>query len=65
MSNAIIRQDGAAAVVADNLWEIRLGAVPFAAGLLAGVAGAVLVRRRAARAARPKAPVPTGSMLNG
>ena len=64
MSNAIIRQDGAAAVVADNLWEIRLGAVPFAAGLLAGVAGAVLVRRRAARAARPKAPVPTGWPVN-
>ena len=30
MSNAIIRQEGPGSVVADNLWDIRLGAVPLA-----------------------------------
>lgn len=46
MSNAIIGQDGPGAVVADNLWELRMGAAPFAAGLCAGVAGTFLVLRR-------------------
>lgn len=64
MSNAIIRQDGPGAVVADNLWEIRLGAVPFAAGLCAGVAGTVLALRRLHRAERSKAPAPTGWPVN-
>lgn len=64
MSNAIIRQDGPGAVVADNLWEFRLGAVPFAAGLLAGVAGTVLALRRARRPERPRTPVPTGWPVN-
>lgn len=64
MSNAIIRQDGPGAVVADNFWEFRLGAVPFAAGLLAGVAGTVLALRRTRHSECPRTPVPTGWPVN-
>ena len=58
MSNAIIRQEGPGSVVADNLWDIRLGAVPLALGLLSGAAGAALVLRLVRRPARPSAPMP-------
>jgi hypothetical protein len=36
MSNFIIRQQGPSSVVADNLWEIRLGAGALVLGALAG-----------------------------
>lgn len=64
MSNAIIRQGGPGSVVADNLWEFRLGAVPFAVGLLAGAAATVAVLRRTGGSARLRAPVPTGWPVN-
>lgn len=56
MSKAIIKQDGAGCVVADNLWEVHLGSVPFLLGLLTG-AGLVLglVGRPS-----PRIPAPTG-----
>lgn len=62
MSNAIVKQTGDGSVVADQLWQFRLGALPFAAGLLAGVA---LARRAAARVTPPhRAPTPTGWPVN-
>lgn len=64
MSNALIRQDGPGSVVADNLWEFRLGAVPFAVGLLAGVAGTVLTLRRAKGSEQPRTRTPTGWPVN-
>ena len=36
VSNFIIRQEGSSSVVADNLWEIRLGAEALVLGALAG-----------------------------
>ena len=36
MSNAIIKQQGDSTVVADNIWEFRLGAGSFILGALAG-----------------------------
>ncbi|WP_448071421.1 glycerophosphodiester phosphodiesterase [Georgenia yuyongxinii] len=56
MSNAIIKQQGPGAVVADNVWHLRLGAAPFALGLLAGVAAAVLARRAAGETTGARAP---------
>ena len=53
MSNAIIRQEGPGSVVADNLWDIRLGAVPLALGLLSGAAGAALVEPAAMATTTP------------
>jgi glycerophosphoryl diester phosphodiesterase len=61
MSNAIIKQ-GDNSLVADNFWELRLGALPlFAIGLAMGVTGAAVLsawRHRendlAARASTPK-----------
>lgn len=43
MSNFIIRQQGSSPVVADNLWEIRLGAGALLLGALAGGLGGMLV----------------------
>jgi glycerophosphoryl diester phosphodiesterase len=45
LSNFIIRQDGPSSVVADNLWEIRLGAGTFLAGVLAGAFGIAVAGR--------------------
>ena len=42
MSNFIIRQEGSSSVVADNLWEIRLGAGALLLGTLMGGLGSVL-----------------------
>lgn len=62
MSNAIVKQTGERSVVADQLWQFRLGALPFAAGLLAGVA---LARRAAERTTTGRrAPTPTGWPVN-
>ena len=57
MSNAIIKQ-GDNSLVADNIWEFRLGALPFVAGLVLGAAGALVLnagRERGAASAAPAA----------
>jgi glycerophosphoryl diester phosphodiesterase len=43
VSNFIIRQEGSSSVVADNLWEIRLGAGALLLGALAGGLGGALI----------------------
>ena len=60
MSNAIIRQTGAGSVVADNIWQLRLGPATFVLGLLAGAAALALARRATGGAARPRPATPTG-----
>lgn len=64
MSNAIIKQEGAGSLVADNVWQFRLGAGVFALGLLAGGAGVLLARRLGRRSSGAKASVPTGWPVN-
>jgi glycerophosphoryl diester phosphodiesterase len=64
MSNAIIKQQGPGSLVADNIWEFRLGAGGFALGLLAGGAGALAVSRAARRSARTAAATPVGWPVN-
>lgn len=41
MSNFIIRQKGPSSVVADNIWELRLGLGSLLLGLVAGGLGGV------------------------
>lgn len=60
MSNFIVRQDGHSSVVADNIWELRLGAGSMLIGALAGLLVGALVGLRAGRGA---APVGTASVL--
>jgi hypothetical protein len=43
MSNFIIRQEGPSSVVADNLWEIRLGVGSFLVGALVSALAMVAV----------------------
>jgi glycerophosphoryl diester phosphodiesterase len=43
MSNFIIRQEGPSSVVADNIWEVRLGVGSLLFGVLAGALGGALV----------------------
>jgi glycerophosphoryl diester phosphodiesterase len=64
VSNAIIRQQGAGSVVADNIWEFRLGAGVFALGLVAGGAGALVAGRLARRGGAVRAPTPMGWPVN-
>jgi glycerophosphoryl diester phosphodiesterase len=64
VSNAIIKQEGAGSLVADNVWEFQLGAGVFALGLLAGGAGALLAGRLARRSGGAKPPTPTGWPVN-
>jgi hypothetical protein len=45
VSNFIIRQEGSSPVVADNLWEIRLGVGSFLVGALASALAMVAVGR--------------------
>jgi glycerophosphoryl diester phosphodiesterase len=45
MSNFIIRQEAPSSVVADNIWEIRLGAVSFLVGALASALAIATVGR--------------------
>ena len=60
MSNAIIKQQGDSPLVADNIWEFRLGAGSFILGALAGTLVTAAVgmlsdqesRRQAAHAER-------------
>ena len=60
MSNAIIKQQGDSPVVADNIWDIQLGAGSFILGALTGA----LVTAAAARlaAARPEPVRPMGGL---
>jgi glycerophosphoryl diester phosphodiesterase len=65
MSNAIIRQHGEGSLVADNIWHLRLGAPAYAAGLLTGAAGVLLVGRWVRQSARARAaPTPAGWPVN-
>ena len=64
MSNAIIRQQGAGSLVADNFWEFRLGAGAYAMGLLTGAAGALLIGRLARGSGAPRPPTPMGWPVN-
>lgn len=64
MSNAIIKQQGDSPVVADNIWEIRLGAGSFILGALAGTLATAAVGRLTSRAATPKPPTPRGWPIN-
>jgi glycerophosphoryl diester phosphodiesterase len=53
MSNFIIKQIGPSPVVADNLWEIRLGAGALLLGALAGGLGGLLVGLHLGRRGKP------------
>ena len=65
MSNAIIKQQGDSTVVADNIWEIRLGAGSFILGALAGTLVTAAVGRLASKAgATPKPLTPRGWPIN-
>jgi len=65
MSNAIIKQQGDSPIVADNVWEFRLGAGSFILGALAGalVTGGV-TRLSAKGGAGAKPPTPRGWPIN-
>jgi glycerophosphoryl diester phosphodiesterase len=65
MSNAIIKQRGDSPIVADNIWEIRLGAGSFILGALAGTLVTAAVGRLTAKSdATPKPPTPRGWPIN-
>ena len=65
MSNAIIKQQGDSPVVADNIWEFRLGGVSFILGLLAGALVTAAAGRLTAKAdVTPKPPTPRGWPIN-
>ena len=63
MSNFIIRQEGPSSVVADNLWEIRLGVGSFLVGALVGALAMVAVGRYLGRH-QPGAKTPQGWAVN-
>ena len=63
MSNFIIRQEGPSSVVADNLWEIRLGVGSFLVGALASALAMVAVGRYLGRL-QPGARTPQGWAVN-
>jgi glycerophosphoryl diester phosphodiesterase len=65
MSNAIIKQQGDFPIVADNIWEIRLGAGSFILGALVGTLVTAAVGRLAAKGQTlPKPPTPHGWPIN-
>ena len=65
MSNAIIKQQGDSPIVADNIWEFRLGGGSFVLGALAGALVTAVVGRRIAKDdAAPKPPTPRGWPIN-
>jgi len=65
MSNAIIKQQGDSPIVADNIWQIRLGAGSFILGALAGTLVTAAVGRLAAKDdALPQPPAPRGWPIN-
>src|SRR5215217_7863825 len=64
MSNAIIKQQGDSPVVADNIWEFKLGAGSFILGALAGALVTAGVGRLIAKGELAKPPTPTGWPIN-
>jgi glycerophosphoryl diester phosphodiesterase len=64
MSNAIIKQEGDSSFVADNIWELRLGAGPLLLGLALGSLVTGLVSSRLRRADAPRPRTPTGWPVN-
>jgi glycerophosphoryl diester phosphodiesterase len=65
MSNAIIKQQGDSPVVADNIWEFRLGGASFVLGALAGALVTAALGRLAAKGdATPKPATPRGWPIN-
>jgi glycerophosphoryl diester phosphodiesterase len=64
MSNFIIRQEGPSSVVADNIWEIRLGAVSFLVGALASALAIVAVGRYLGRRKPDAGVTPQGWPVN-
>ncbi len=65
MSNAIIKQQGDSPVVADNIWDIQLGAGSFILGALAGALVTAAVGWLTAKGdALPKPPTPRGWPIN-
>jgi glycerophosphoryl diester phosphodiesterase len=65
MSNAIIKQQGDSPIVADNIWEIRLGAGSFVVGVLVGTLVTAAFGRLAGKSdATPKPPTPRGWPIN-
>jgi glycerophosphoryl diester phosphodiesterase len=64
MSNFIIRQEGPSSVVADNIWEIRLGAVSFLVGALASALAIVAVGRYLGRRKPVAVEMPQGWPVN-
>jgi glycerophosphoryl diester phosphodiesterase len=65
MSNAIIKQQGDSPIVADNIWELRLGAGSFILGALAGTLVTAAVGRLTAKGdATPRPPTPRGWPIN-
>ena len=53
MSNFIVKQEGPSSVVADSIWEFRLGAVALVLGALAGALGMAVVFGRRSRGFGP------------
>ena len=65
MSNAIIKQQGDSPVVADNIWDIQLGAGSFILGALTGALVTAAVGRLMAKGdALPKPLTPRGWPIN-
>jgi glycerophosphoryl diester phosphodiesterase len=65
MSNAIIKQQGDSPVVADNIWDIQLGAGSFILGALTGGLVTAAVGRLTAKGdPLPKPPTPRGWPIN-
>ena len=64
MSNAIIKQQGDSPIVADNIWEIRLGAGSFILGALVGTLVTAAVGRLTKSDATLKPPTPRGWPIN-
>ena len=65
MSNAIIKQQGDSPIVADNIWEIRLGAGSFILGALVGTLVTAAMGRLTAKSyATPKPPTTRGWPIN-
>ena len=65
MSNAIIKQQGDSPIVADNIFQVRLGACSFILGALAGTLVTAAVARLTAKGeATPKPATPRGWPIN-
>jgi glycerophosphoryl diester phosphodiesterase len=64
MSNAIIKQQGDSSLVADNIWEFRLGAGSFILGALAGTLVTAAVGKLATKNRVAKPPTPSGWPIN-